>query len=229
MKTTYAAVSLAVALALSGCAENHASIEMFAVCAPPEDAIQCGQSGGCDLYLASARPWMYLRAGGQPNGLELFTEVRNQMPENDDASAGRVNTNDVIIQGYELDFTSPYYTRENYFYPANFGLNADSVFAPVIKYMPEEISLQLRGALLSAGITTDAVPVTIGVRLKGRTVGGTDVETGTFEVTVDVFNEDFPGFACPKVGDVITAICPNTGQTASVACETPEAPAPATP
>lgn len=225
MKTTYAALCLAVAVGLSGCADNHASVELFALCAPPEDAAVCGQSGGCDLYLASARPWLYLRAGGQPNGLELFTEVRNQMPRNDDPSAGRVNTNDVIVNGYELDFSSPYYTRENYFYAANFGVDANGVFSPVIKYLPEEIGVQLGRALLDAGITTDAVPVVIGVRLKGRTVGGNEFETGTFEIAVDVVNADFPGYSCPTPGDIVTAVCPNGGQTASVTCETPDEPA----
>lgn len=157
--------------------------------------------------------------GSVANGFEMFTEVRNQMPNNGDPTAGRVNTNDAIVTGYELDFTSPLYSRTNYFYPANVGISAGGSFAPVIKYIPEEIAMEMASILPPASL---AVPVTVGVRLKGHLVDGTDFTTGTFEVTIDVVNATFGGFGCPKVGDVLTAVCPNNGQSATIACETPQ-------
>jgi hypothetical protein len=226
MKTRLAAFTIAVVLGASGCADNHASLELFALCAPPEEATTCGMAGTCDSYLASARPWVFLSVGGLPNGLEMFTEVHNQMPANDDPSAGRVNTNDAIVTGYELDITTTGYTREAYFYPANFGVAAESSFVPVIKYIPDEIALDL-SSRLSTMAPGDPGPFTVvvGVRLLGRLLDGSEFETGTFPIAVDVYNTPFPGFACPKgppLGtEVVVAICPNNGQTASITCEEP--------
>lgn len=219
MKTPLAAFPLFLALGLSGCADNHASIEMFGLCAPPEDAEVCGMAGTCDAFIASARPFVFLRNSlGSPNGLELFTEVHNQMPPNDDASAGRVNTNDAIITGYELDFETLNYTREAYFYPANFPVAAGGTFTPVIKLIPEEIGLEM-STRLAAAAGTDPGPFTtvVGVRLKGHLLDGAEFETGTFPIAVDVFNATFPGHACPP-GEIFVGACPNDAQTASIAC-----------
>ena len=168
MKTPLAAFIPVLALGLSGCVDNHASIEMFGLCAPPEDAEICAMPGTCDAFIASPRPFVFLRnSAGSLNGLELFTEVHNQMPRNDDASAGRVNTNNAIITGYELDFSTLNYTREGYFYAANFPVAAGGTFTPVIKFIPEEIGLEM-SQRIAAAAGTDAGPFAtiVGVRLK---------------------------------------------------------------
>jgi hypothetical protein len=227
MKTRLAAFTLATVLGASGCADNHASIEMLALCAPPEDATECGMAGTCETYLASARPWVSLFAFGAPNGLQMFTEVHNQMLANDDPSSGRVNTNDAIVTGYELDISNVAYDRRAYPYPANFGVRAESSFVPVIQFIPPEIALDM-SSRLSAMAPGDPGPFTtlVGVRLQGRLLDGSEFETGTFQIAVDVFNDDFPGFGCVKPDEVVVAVCPNTGQTASVACEALDPPAP---
>jgi hypothetical protein len=64
--------------------------------------------------------------------------------------------------------------------------------------------------------------VIVEVRLRGELRDGSEVETGPFDVAVDVFNADFVP-ACPNAGD-LAFFCPNAGQTASLVCETPPAP-----
>jgi hypothetical protein len=224
MKTSAAAFALVLALGLSGCADNHASVELFGICAPPDNAEECGMGGTCDAFLASARPWVFLKnSSGSPNGLELFVEVHNQMPENADATAGRVNTNDAIITGYELDVSTLGYAVEDYFYPANFPVAAEGTFTPVIKFIPEEI-----GILMSSGIAAvagaDPGPFTaiVGARLVGHLLDGEEFTTGTFTIAVDVWNANHPGYAC-AAGQLV-AVCPNEAQTASFACVDPAAP-----
>jgi hypothetical protein len=220
MKTPLAAFTCALALVASGCtAENIQTIAMEALCAPPEDAKVCATSSGkCDVFLASARPWFATQWDGFTNGFEMFTQVLNQAPNNADASSGRVNTNDAIITGYELDFSSALYNRAGYFYPANFSVPAAGAFSPVIKYIPEEISMEM-ASVLPAGMTP--VPVVVGVRLRGHLLDGKEFTTGTFTIAVDVYNVNVGDPICPTPGDVFVAACPNGGQTASIACETP--------
>jgi hypothetical protein len=176
--------------------------------------------GTCDAFIASARPFVFLRnSAGFANGLELFTEVRNQLPRNDDDTAGRVNTNDAIITGYELDFETVNYTREGYFYPANFPVAAGGTFTPVIKFIPEEIGVLMSARIAEAVGVTDPGPFTalVGVRLVGHLLDGHEFETGTFTIAVDVFNTTHPGHACPP-GEIFVGACPNEAQTASLAC-----------
>jgi hypothetical protein len=225
MKTPIAAFTCALALVASGCtADNIQTVSMEALCAPPDDAAKCaGSAGKCDMLLASARPWLSTQSLGHANGFEMFTQVLNQAPNNADESTGRVNANDAIITGYELDFASAYYNRAAFFYPANFYVPAAGVFAPVIKYIPEEISAEMQMAFPlynGADITTGPIPVTVGVRLRGHLLDDREFTTGTFTVTIDVYNEDAGVPACPTAGDVFVA-CPNYGQTASTDCVTP--------
>jgi hypothetical protein len=216
-----AAITCALALAASGCVSNRATVEMFALCAPPDDAAKCGMSGGkCDAYLASARPFVFLTVGAAANGFEMFTEVHNQAPNNADPSAGRANTNDAIVTGYELDFSSELYNRTNYFFPANFGVPAGGGFVPVIKYIPDEVAMDMRTVFGAQGATAP-IPVTVTVRLKGHLLDGVEFTTGDFLITIDVWNTAFLGYTCPKLGDVVSAVCPAVGQTSSWACTTP--------
>ncbi len=222
MTTRLAILTCALALVASACtAENHASIELFGLCAPPSDAKTCGLSGTCGQFIASARPWVYLTVATsatttRANGLEMFTEVRNQLPNNADPSSGRVNTNDATVTGYELDYKSEFYNRTAYFYPANFPVGAAGTFTPVIKFIPDEIALEMANTLPASSAP---VTVEVGVRLHGRYGDDRTFDTGTFPIAVDVYNTTFPGYACPKATDIVTAVCPNVGQTASITCE----------
>jgi hypothetical protein len=62
--------------------------------------------------------------------------------------------------------------------------------------------------------------VIVEVRARGHLVDGSTLETGVFEVAVDVLNTDFVPAGCPTAGDV-RFYCPNAGQTASTSCSAP--------
>lgn len=225
MKTRLAAFTCALAILASGCADNIQTVSMEALCAPPDDATKCGLgSGTCTALIASARPFFFTQWVGATNGFEMFTQVLNQAPNNADASTGRVNTNDAIITGYELDFASDFYNRKAYWYPANFAVPAAGAFAPVIKYIPEAISAEMQMAFPvynSADPTTGPFPVTVGVRLRGHLLDDREFTSGTFTITIDLFNANAGVPVCPKTGDVFQAACPNGGQTSTFACVTP--------
>ncbi len=224
MKTRLAAFTAALALVASGCADNIQTVAMEALCAPPDDATKCeGPSGTCDALLANPRPSFSTRFNGATNFFVMFTQVLNQAPNNADASTGRVNTNDAIITGYELDFASQYYNFAGYFTPANFYVPAAGAVAPEIEYIPAVIAAEMEMALPpydSLDPTALPVPVTVGVRLRGHLLDDREFTTGTFKVTIDVKNESAPIPGCPTAGDVVYA-CPNFGQTASYSCVAP--------
>jgi hypothetical protein len=210
--------ALLLAAGLGGCTGDQASIEIFAICSPPADATACGTSGTCDKLLAAPRPFVYLRDSlGNPNGLFLFVQVNNQLPKNGDLTAGRVNTNDFLVERYKYRF--PGTGLADIEVPANGTVPAASSSTPVVPLLPVEVSPDLRTLMNAAGATTAVVSVEL--RIAGRLTDGSSHETGVFKVAVDVVNAQFPGFGCPKAGDVVTAVCPNDGQTASITCEAP--------
>lgn len=219
MKTRLSVLACVLALASAGCVDNDASIEILAICAPPEDAEQCrGTSGECEMYLASDRPWVYTRrSDGTLNRLEEFVQINNQLPNNADPDVFRANTNDFIAEEYVLEFKGangvPKITH-----PANFAIPASSSFSPVIPIIPESAM-----TFISAALPDSTMPrlVIAEITLRGRLVDGSEIETGVFSVAVDVFDAVFPGFGCPKPTEIVTAVCPNDGQTASVTCEEP--------
>ena len=96
MKTRLAALALA-AVALA-CADNSASIEPYAICSPPDDAAPV-QLGVRPAVHRAARA----RHLGEP-AAPIFLQVNNQLPMNDDLSAGRVNTNDAYVTEYEVEY-----------------------------------------------------------------------------------------------------------------------------
>src|SRR5512138_781996 len=103
MKTRLNRLALLVVAALLACRKNDASIEIYAVCAPPDDAEKCESSGKCDRFLLG-RPavWTRISPGTPPTGvyqndLTLILQVNNQLPNNANGDAFRVNTNDFTI------------------------------------------------------------------------------------------------------------------------------------
>lgn len=215
MKTRLAALASLLAL-VAGCADDRASIEIFGICAPPADAAVCGGTAPCDRYLASDRPFVYVTVGGLTNRLEEFIQINNQVPNNENLDVGRVNTNDFIAEEYVFNFQGVPGVSEVR-HPANFTVAAGGVFSPVVPIIPEAAMLQLRAAL---GAVPQAL-VVVEMKVRGHLVGGHEIESGPFDIAVDVVNQDFPGFACPNATDVVTAVCPNNGQTASITCEAP--------
>lgn len=221
MKTRF--LTALLVLLASGCRENLGSIAPFGVCAFPEDAAACEMEATCSRYLADRPQVWVLDAFGDPNELELWVQWNNQMPDNSDPTSGRVNTNTFYIEEYELEFETdaldplnqriviPSFTTPATAPPVP-AAGSTSSSVPVI---PQEV-LEFIAPDLPAGRSI--------VRVKLRAVGklGDDsrYETGTLPIAVEIKNEPFLGYACP-FGEVVTAVCPNTGQTSSWTCEAP--------
>ncbi|ABC80422.1 hypothetical protein [Anaeromyxobacter dehalogenans] len=210
MKTRLATLFLAAA-ALACKVDNNASIQVVALCAPPAET--CGTEGGCDAYLAS-QPFLYLEGG--TNYLELFVEMTNQLADNADPSAGRLNTNDAYLEKYRLTYRSAFFNYADYDYPASGILRAGSTSAPIVRLIPETISAPLSAAMAAAGATTGLVEV--GLTITGHYASGDSFEVGGVTFPVDVHNDAFPGYTCPNATDTITYVCPNTAQTAAYTC-----------
>jgi hypothetical protein len=195
MKTRLAALALA-AVALA-CADNSASIEPYAICAPPDD--ECVFSSECDLQYIG-RLALDTSVSQQ---LWIFLQVNNQLPVNGDLSAGRVNTNDAYVMEYEVEYE---------------GAASGSSMGRLQSIVPASgsavISVFLQPPPTAAG------EVIAKLRLKGEYVDQSDFETAEFEIPITVCQGCLGLPGCP-VGEVITSICPPTaGQTAlAVTCE----------
>ncbi|MFY3742880.1 hypothetical protein ACOQFB_03145 [Anaeromyxobacter sp. Red801] len=209
MKTRLATLFLAAA-ALACTVDNNASIQVVAMCAPPEGT--CGTEGGCGTYLAS-QPFVYLQGG--TNHLDMFVEMTNQLPNNADASSGRLNTNDAYLEKYRLSYRSAFFSYADYDYPASGILRAGSTSAPVVRLIPETISAPMSAAMATAGVTLGMVEVEL--KVTGHYASGDSFEVGGVTFPVDVHNDAFPGYTCPNLTDTLY-VCPNSAQTAAVTC-----------
>jgi hypothetical protein len=208
-----------LALALAGCRDDLATIELFAICAPPDDAEACGTTGSCEAVLASPRLQVFTSVTSGAitvvNQLEAFVQVNNQLPDNADRDLGRVNTNDFIGEAYLIHFRGVP-GLSDVVYPANFTVAAESSSTPVIPIIPQSTMIQLRGAM--ADDTTALVVAE--VRIRGHFIDGSEIETESFDVAVDVTDSSFIPAGCPTAGD-LRFYCPNAGQTASTECKAP--------
>lgn len=206
-------------LALAGCRDDLATIELFAICAPPDDAASCGTTGACEAVLASPRLEVLtsVNVGGVAtvNQLEAFVQLNNQLPNNADVDLGRVNTNDFIGEAYLIHFRGVP-GLSDVVYPANFTVAAESSSTPVIPIIPSSTMIQLRGAIVDG---TTAL-VIAEVRVRGHLIDGSEIETEAFDVAVNVTDSEFVPAGCPTLGDV-RFYCPNAGQTASTECVAP--------
>jgi hypothetical protein len=220
MVTRLTAVTLAASMAVlwSGCATKVMdTLEVAYACAPPDDAKACAPSSGtCAKYLTGwANAFLIKDDGVTDNGLYFFMQVNNQRPDNSDASAGRVNTADAFITGYELSYSAPGVSLPSFSVSAIDGLvPAGGSATPFVTLIPVEASVAMQAAL-PAGLTI----VDVHVKMKGNYQDGSEFETGDFKVTTHVYNEAAPFMTCPNATDVITAVCPNSGQTSTWTCE----------
>lgn len=221
MKTRLVALA-ALALAASACTvDNHASVQIVAICAPPEDASDCGTDGTCARSLASDRSVVYtIDSSGFTNSLQMFMQVNNQTLNNADAATGRANTNDFVIEDYVVAFGGVGAIPSMTIPAGAFTVPAEGSNTPIVRLIPEAA---MEYIITNLPPFTDGDPptvATVDLRLRGRFVNGDRLETGVFRAAVEVRNAFFPGFACPA-GEVVIAICPNDGQTASITCEAP--------
>jgi len=225
------ALALALALGAGGCTDNHATVQIFAICGPPSDAATCTTTGACETLLAG-RPWVVTQyIAGPPivyNSLDLYVQVDNQLPDNSDPTAGRVNTNNAVIerilfsfqiQDYTVGGIPPVVAVPVLDYPFAQTVPTASSTTPLVPIIPREIMTGLDGLL--SGDDDGYALVLADVAFAGHLEDGTNFETAAHTFAVEVYY----GFAvlpdCPKAGEDVVAICPHAGQTASIACEAP--------
>jgi hypothetical protein len=214
---------LALPLLLSACVEQKVPIFFFGICAPPEDAVKCAFSETCDQLLIAPRPSVVtqVQIGAAPaftNQLVLPLQLNNQLVDNTDLEAGRTNTHDAIVESYELTFSGTI-TAGKVTYPANGVVPAEGTTVLIVPVIPTIALAEIQAGMAAA--TTTEVPVVVDVVAKGRLGDGSTFETGTYQVSVDVFDAVFTGYACQDPTEVVLGVCPNVGQTASVSCGTP--------
>lgn len=193
MKTRLAALALAtVALA---CADNGASIQPFAICAPPDDVV-CEFQSTCDAEHIGP----LAMDPAQTTQLIVFMQVNNRLPNNEDLSAGRLNTNDAYVTDYEVDY-------EGAASGSSAGRTQGVIQAGGSRIV--EVVLQPPAA---------AGQVVAKIRLKGKLTDQSEFETAEYETPIIVTPLGPP--SCP-VGESVVSTCPgNLGQIPlGVACE----------
>jgi hypothetical protein len=179
--------------------------------------------------MLAVRPFVFTQdAIGDPNWIEMFVQVNNQLPDNSDASAGRVNTNNAIIERVELRFQVQGFavlgvpgviTLAPVVFPLTQTVPAASSSTPVIPLITKDAMAVL--APLITGDSDGEVVVLAEVTLVGHLEDGTDFETAPHVFAVDVLVGITGTPICPTAGDVYVSSCPKEGQTSSIQCVSP--------
>jgi len=200
MKTRALLLALPV-LALAGCTrQNHASVAIQAICYPTDT---CTFSSTCTNSVIGT-PIVDVSANGGTT--EFFLQVANQLPDNSDKDAGRVNTNGAHVDQVSVSYdqvglpTDSYYTS-NMVIPAD-GTNVIAVWA-TRAWVGNNATI-LQDAVAAGGGVAELVAK---IRLRGYYDDGSTFETGEFKMGVNVcdgcLNLPFcpPGkSACPFEG-----------------------------
>jgi hypothetical protein len=101
MKTRAFLLALPLLLVV-GCRDNRASLKIQAICAPTND---CTFSQSCDQVYVG---YPTLDTTANANGsLQLYFELRNDLPNNRDQSTGRLNTNDAHVDETIVEYVGP--------------------------------------------------------------------------------------------------------------------------
>ncbi|WP_242340963.1 MULTISPECIES: hypothetical protein [Anaeromyxobacter] len=197
MKTRLAALALA-SLALA-CADNAASIQPFAICAPPDaSGADCVFESTCTMvHMGPLRIDPSLTAT-----LSVYMQVNNQLPDNTDLSAGRLNTNDAYVTEYEVEYDG-----------AASGTSAGHTQAMIPADGSTVVGLLLQPPLVAGQLVAK-------LKLKGRFADQSTFETAAYETPIIVGPVGPP--QCPT-GETVVGTCGGTvGQVPlGVACAAP--------
>jgi hypothetical protein len=175
MRTRLVLVSLAAA-ALACTVENDASIQVRQVCDYPKPGSCVFSSGKCDQIIMDP-PWIDLLARAE---LVLPIQWDNNLPDNSDASSGRLNTNVARVESYKMSYSAS-------------GLSIPDVEVAVVGAAVDTGASTVDDVLVMPFAITNmllaATPVTVlvEVRAKGHLAGGTSFETAPLRVPVVVF------------------------------------------
>lgn len=180
MKTRLAALALAsVALA---CADNGASIQPFAICSPPDSATECSFESTCDMVHMGP----LAMDPGLPS-MSVFLQVNNQLPNNEDLSAGRLNTNDAYVTEYEVEWEGA----------ATIGTVVGKTQAVVPAGGSTVVALLLQRPAAGGQVVAK-------LRLKGHYADESEFETAAYETPLIV--GAVPPPVCPT-GEVLKGTC----------------------
>ncbi len=197
---------VALAAALAGCLqENHASIEFEAVCFPPEpDATKgtCDYSNTCDKVLGGTF-WADVSVVTEAVAL---IQINNQLPNNEDLSAGRVNTNDAFIQQFRFEFVGT--ALPEVWVDANVTVPAASSQLAFVPVLPPSTVLALTAASGHLVVT---------VRAAGRYTDERTFVTGPYKVPVDFCSGCF---VPPTCASGVYFVCIQPGQSGNYVCKT---------
>ncbi len=207
MKTRILPLAL-LGAALSGCIqENYASLEFYGVCAGPTPDTTtgaCVYSASCDLYAL----FTYWYDPAVVSELLVPIEMFNQLPNNADLSAGRVNTNDAIIEEWRFEYLVGDLVAMEATAAENMVVPAASHKTALVPVFPASLN----------GIMS-ALPAnwqfTVNVRAAGRYNDERSFETGPFKVAAGKRSYSAP-LSC--VAPKFLAACPQIGQEGSYAC-----------
>lgn len=225
--------ALLLLAAMVSCTKNDSSIEIFAVCAFPEDATKCESVGKCDRFLLGRPAVATAIAPGTPamgpfqNDLTLIVQVNNQLPNNADKSTYRVNTNDFTVEEYRLSYSSnPPIAIPGFSVRTNLIVPAAGTAAPFVPLIPWEVMAAIDAADPvysdpSGAITTAGAIVDVELKLFGHTRDGREIESAPWVLPVQVFDGIAFDPVCVGTGEVLKDVCPHIGQSGTFACGTP--------
>lgn len=198
MKTPILALA-ALAAALSGCVvDNYATPEFFGICvspAPDTTTGACTYSSTCGTYTSG-----YAYDPTYPGSVIVPIEMFNQLPNNANPSALRVNTNDAVIQQWRLEYMVG-------------GVAVATATAVTSTLIPA-------GTHTVAFVPVDVTPMfglpfVLNVRAAGQYLDDRTFVTGAFGVPLSVMTY------VPMTCTTGTAkACPRAGQESTQACVT---------
>jgi hypothetical protein len=176
--STFAALS-------AGCAPDRMSLEVKSFCSP---------TANCTFGATCTSQYLGTYAVDEAAGLWLFMEMANQLSDNSDLGAKRVNTNDAHVTGATISFT---------------GARGGSVTLPSVANQAVPAG---GSAVIGIKIPPGGVPgiVTAQIRLTGYYDNGREFETGDIPLNYEIVGAGGLGTctttqACPP-GDGTTSI-----------------------
>ncbi|HEY6003908.1 MAG TPA: hypothetical protein VIV57_13610 [Anaeromyxobacter sp.] len=203
-------------LAAAGCtAQNNASVKFAGMCLPPDDPTTCTFSATCSgQFIGQSTVDV-----GVTNKFWAVIQVDNQMPNNENLSNFRTNTNDAYVQEFEVEYSgAPLPITTGPVLGSGVVPAAGSTVISVLP-VPEIVGTVLQGSVGLGG----AIDIVAKMRLRGVYGDTTKFETGVFEFPLRVCNGCVGSFQTGCALPDIAFICPpNDGQLpVSAQCTTP--------
>jgi hypothetical protein len=196
-------------VAVAACRDNHASVNVQAICAVPDS---CKFSAGtCDAVFIGY-PTIDV---GITDSLMLFIQVGNQLPDITNLANGKVNTNDAHVDQTVVDFEGPALPQAVLQTNMRIPTNGTTVIG--VEVIPAIINpTAALQAYAPAGLP--ARDMVANLRLRGYYDDGTRFETGQFPIGVRVCQ----GAGCATlVCPAGKLYCPAPGQSPA-SCFTPQ-------